>query len=181
VCVCLCPVTPTLGQRCAFARSRVRVVARLSACARAPAHNARTRSRAHAQTLNAHAQTRTCIHSFHSVRLQIPPHMHTHTHTHTRTPTHAQATVAGQLDALRQRDVARVFGFASPQNRAATGPVERFGEILESPMYMVQEYTGRYSRERGRAGCSDTRAGGGGGVRVLWCWFAPCLVLCAVR
>ncbi|KAG1680136.1 hypothetical protein FOA52_000249 [Chlamydomonas sp. UWO 241] len=46
-----------------------------------------------------------------------------------------EAVVAGQLDALRQRDVARVFAFASPDNRAATGPVERFGEMLESPMY----------------------------------------------
>ena len=31
--------------------------------------------------------------------------------------------------------MARVFGFASPENQAATGPVERFEALLRNPMY----------------------------------------------
>lgn len=41
----------------------------------------------------------------------------------------------GQLAALRDGDVARVFRFASPANRRAVGPVARFAELLGSPTY----------------------------------------------
>lgn len=46
-----------------------------------------------------------------------------------------EAIVAAQLEALRLGDVATVFSFASPTNQAATGPVERFAEMIRSPMY----------------------------------------------
>ena len=35
----------------------------------------------------------------------------------------------------RQRDVARVFAFASPSNQAMTGPLPNFAAMLSSPMY----------------------------------------------
>ena len=50
--------------------------------------------------------------------------------------------VALQLDALRRNDdphpdagIAAAFGFASPANRRATGPVARFAVMLKGPTY----------------------------------------------
>jgi len=47
-----------------------------------------------------------------------------------------------QLEALRRNDdpqpdsgIATAFGFASPANRQATGPVARFARMLKNPMY----------------------------------------------
>ena len=47
-----------------------------------------------------------------------------------------------QLDALRRngqlghdRGIATAFRFASPTNRAITGPLERFVEMLKNPLY----------------------------------------------
>ena len=35
----------------------------------------------------------------------------------------------------REGDFAAVFAFASPQNQAATGPLERFTRMLRTPAY----------------------------------------------
>ncbi|KAL4434663.1 hypothetical protein ABPG77_002786 [Micractinium sp. CCAP 211/92] len=45
------------------------------------------------------------------------------------------AVVQAQLEALQVGDVAGVFRFASPQNQQATGPVERFGAMLQGDVY----------------------------------------------
>lgn len=37
-----------------------------------------------------------------------------------------------QLEALQAGDAAGVFRFASPANQAATGPVERFAQMLQA-------------------------------------------------
>ncbi len=53
-----------------------------------------------------------------------------------------QKVVELQLEALRRNDdpspdsgIATAFGFASPANRRATGPVARFAQMLKNPMY----------------------------------------------
>lgn len=46
-----------------------------------------------------------------------------------------EAATLRQLHALRTGDTATVFAFASPANRRATGPLERFAALLESPIY----------------------------------------------
>jgi hypothetical protein len=43
--------------------------------------------------------------------------------------------VQAQLEALRQGDAPGVFRFASPSNRAATGPPGRFAAMLAAPPY----------------------------------------------
>lgn len=50
--------------------------------------------------------------------------------------------VAAQLDALKGNESSNqdagiriTFGFASPQNQSATGPVERFIELVKNPVY----------------------------------------------
>lgn len=50
--------------------------------------------------------------------------------------------VAAQLDALKGNDSSNqdagiriTFGFASPQNQSATGPVEHFIELVRNPVY----------------------------------------------
>ncbi len=50
--------------------------------------------------------------------------------------------VAAQLEALRRNDdpypdcgIETAYRFASPANRAATGPIERFARMLRDPMY----------------------------------------------
>lgn len=48
-----------------------------------------------------------------------------------------EAVVSAQLRALEARDVGRVFAFASPENRAVTGPVDRFATMLSTPPYDV--------------------------------------------
>lgn len=48
-----------------------------------------------------------------------------------------EAVVQAQLEALAIDDVAGVFRFASPQNQEATGPVERFGAMLQSEGYRL--------------------------------------------
>lgn len=45
--------------------------------------------------------------------------------------------VQRQLDALKARDVYTVFKYASPNNKANTGPWQRFGKMLEAPPYDV--------------------------------------------
>ena len=52
-----------------------------------------------------------------------PPHTPQHTHTHTL----AQA----QLAALQAEDPEAVWAFASPDNRAVTGPLTRFASMLQ--------------------------------------------------
>jgi hypothetical protein len=54
----------------------------------------------------------------------------------------ANQVVLFQLEALHDNDlptenagIAKVFRFASPANRAATGPLEHFTEIVKSPAY----------------------------------------------
>ena len=42
-----------------------------------------------------------------------------------------EAVVLAQLAALQQGDAEWVFRFASPENQAATGPVERFQGMLQ--------------------------------------------------
>jgi len=42
-----------------------------------------------------------------------------------------------QLDALKENRVDIVFRFASPENRAYTGPLSRFTEMLQSPAYLA--------------------------------------------
>ena len=45
-------------------------------------------------------------------------------------------TVVGvQLSALAAGDVAGVWAFASPGNREAVGPLERFADLLRNPLY----------------------------------------------
>ena len=53
-----------------------------------------------------------------------------------------EQVVLYQLDSLRQNDVPkadagieRAFRFASPSNKEATGPLEKFVKILKSPVY----------------------------------------------
>ncbi|KAK3233167.1 hypothetical protein CYMTET_56516, partial [Cymbomonas tetramitiformis] len=57
-----------------------------------------------------------------------------------RAPDYAHSpelVVLAQLAALQQFDVETVFAFASPANQEATGPVERFKGMLESPPYDI--------------------------------------------
>lgn len=57
-----------------------------------------------------------------------------------RAPEHAHSpelVVLAQLEALQRFDVETVFAFASPANQEATGPVERFKRMLESPPYDI--------------------------------------------
>lgn len=42
-----------------------------------------------------------------------------------------EAVCQAQLEALAAGDARRVFRFASPENQAATGPPERFAQMLE--------------------------------------------------
>ena len=42
-----------------------------------------------------------------------------------------EAVLAAQLNALQRYDIERVFLFASPQNKAVTGPLPRFAEMLQ--------------------------------------------------
>jgi hypothetical protein len=46
-----------------------------------------------------------------------------------------EAVCQAQLEALQAGDAAGVFRFASPTNQAATGPAERFAQMLQSPLY----------------------------------------------
>jgi hypothetical protein len=46
-----------------------------------------------------------------------------------------EAATLRQLHALRTGDTETVFAFASPANRRATGPLERFAALLKSPIY----------------------------------------------
>eukprot|EP00877_Chromochloris_zofingiensis_P007885 jgi/Chrzof1/334/Cz01g11230.t1 len=46
-----------------------------------------------------------------------------------------EAVVEAQIQALRCQKVASVFAHASPENKAATGPVERFVAMLHNPVY----------------------------------------------
>lgn len=46
-----------------------------------------------------------------------------------------EAVCQAQLEALHAGDAAGVFRFASPVNQAATGPVERFEQMLQGPLY----------------------------------------------
>jgi hypothetical protein len=46
-----------------------------------------------------------------------------------------EAVLARQLLALQQGDVEASYAFASPANRASTGPIDRFATLLESPIY----------------------------------------------
>mmetsp|Transcript_14412 Transcript_14412/g.31170 ORF Transcript_14412/g.31170 Transcript_14412/m.31170 type:complete len:355 (+) Transcript_14412:83-1147(+) len=46
-----------------------------------------------------------------------------------------EMVVAAQLEALRQENIAGVYQFASPMNKAQTGPLERFAQLLSNPMY----------------------------------------------
>ncbi|GFR47118.1 hypothetical protein Agub_g8805 [Astrephomene gubernaculifera] len=46
-----------------------------------------------------------------------------------------EAVVQAQLAALASEDVATVFSFASPANKALTGPLERFELLLRNPVY----------------------------------------------
>jgi len=67
-------------------------------------------------------------------------------HEHSQpNPTLSPAQVIGlQLQALKQNDTPRpdagiavAFGFASPANQAATGPLERFILLVHSPVYQA--------------------------------------------
>ena len=42
-----------------------------------------------------------------------------------------------QVEALRSGRIDIVFRFASPQNKASTGPLPRFTEMLQSPTYLA--------------------------------------------
>lgn len=46
-----------------------------------------------------------------------------------------EAVVRRQLDALQQNDMETAFQLASPANKAATGPVDRFATMVQSPRY----------------------------------------------
>ncbi|EFN59604.1 hypothetical protein CHLNCDRAFT_56464 [Chlorella variabilis] len=46
-----------------------------------------------------------------------------------------EAVVQAQLAALQEGGAGRIFRFASPGNRRATGPVERFAQMLQAPLY----------------------------------------------
>ncbi|KAL3693203.1 hypothetical protein R1sor_006854 [Riccia sorocarpa] len=50
---------------------------------------------------------------------------------------HPAEVVLAQLKALREKDLATVFEFASPNNKARTGPLSRFSEMLEGRAYNV--------------------------------------------
>ncbi|KAG6557256.1 hypothetical protein Mapa_001183 [Marchantia paleacea] len=50
---------------------------------------------------------------------------------------HPADVVKAQLKALREKDLATVFEFASPNNKARTGPLSRFSEMLEGRAYNV--------------------------------------------
>ncbi|CAM6128236.1 unnamed protein product [Calypogeia fissa] len=50
---------------------------------------------------------------------------------------HPADVVQAQLKALRENDLATVFEFASPTNKARTGPLLRFSEMLEGRAYNV--------------------------------------------
>jgi hypothetical protein len=50
---------------------------------------------------------------------------------------HPADVVQAQLKALRENDLATVFEFASPANKARTGPLLRFSEMLEGRAYNV--------------------------------------------
>jgi hypothetical protein len=40
-----------------------------------------------------------------------------------------------QLEALQRNDIETTFKFASPANRAQTGPLERFTQMINGPLY----------------------------------------------
>ena len=40
-----------------------------------------------------------------------------------------------QLEALQRNDIEVTFGFASPANREQTGPLERFVQMINGPLY----------------------------------------------
>ena len=46
-----------------------------------------------------------------------------------------EAAVLRQLEALRQRDIATVYAFASPANRRNSGPLGNFAALLDTPIY----------------------------------------------
>jgi len=58
----------------------------------------------------------------------------------------ARDVVSAQMDALRRDDIATVFTFASPANRAFTGPLERFDRMVRSSAYspMIGHESVRY-------------------------------------
>ncbi|GFH57017.1 hypothetical protein CTEN210_13493 [Chaetoceros tenuissimus] len=47
-----------------------------------------------------------------------------------------ESIIQKQLDALQQDDMYTVFKYASPSNKAATGPWQRFGKMVRSPPYL---------------------------------------------
>jgi len=46
-----------------------------------------------------------------------------------------ETVVDYQLKALKQEDLEKVFEYASPSNKAVTGPWQRFAEMVRSPAY----------------------------------------------
>ena len=51
-------------------------------------------------------------------------------------PAHApEAVLQAQLAALREQNFVDVFAHASPANKDATGPVQKFARMLQSPAY----------------------------------------------
>mmetsp|Transcript_27016 Transcript_27016/g.38047 ORF Transcript_27016/g.38047 Transcript_27016/m.38047 type:complete len:159 (+) Transcript_27016:95-571(+) len=46
-----------------------------------------------------------------------------------------ETVVEYQLKALQQEDLQQVFEYASPSNKAVTGPWERFAQMVRSPAY----------------------------------------------
>jgi len=63
-----------------------------------------------------------------------------------------EAVVEAQLRALQERDYARVFAFASPANKEATGPIDRFATMLDTPSYrpLLGHRPGASRRVQGR-------------------------------
>lgn len=103
-------------------------------------------------------------------------------------PTYApEAILQSQLAALREQNFAGVFAHASPANKDATGPVQKFARMLQSPAYapllghegaetlqrlqpspsvfmeLVRVYPGGAARARMEAAAQQPRGGRGGG------------------
>ena len=63
-----------------------------------------------------------------------------------------ETVVEAQLHALRERDYARVYAFASPANKESTGPLDRFAAMLDNPLYrpLLGHQPGASRRVQGR-------------------------------
>ena len=46
-----------------------------------------------------------------------------------------ETVVRAQLEALRRNDIPGVYTFASPMNKSATGPLDNFARLFDSPAY----------------------------------------------